>query len=146
MIGKAVKVVNKVNYKVNRELALAMALQGKTVTEIAHHFQVSLPAISQLLKRDKDRIEGYKAFKSSPDTFYEFKEFQLLQNLNSDKMQKMSGYQLVGSAGLIRDKVRLERNQATTIADDISSIIDRVEQRYAKAIDVTPPPPDMLDK
>ena len=139
-IGKqvTVKQVNKYNYKVNKEIALSMALQGKTVTEIAEHFQVSLPAISQLLKADRDNIEGYKAFKSSPDTIYEFKEYQLLNNLNPAKIEKMSGYQIVGSAGLIRDKVRTERSQATLITDDMNSIIDRIEQRYSKEIDVTP--------
>lgn len=103
----------KQNHIVNKEVALTMALQGKPYSEIAARWGVTVQAISKLLKPHRTEIEGYQAFKHDPATVYEFTEFKLISSVDNDDIKKMGGYQKVGSAGLIRDKVRLERNQST---------------------------------
>ena len=114
-IKKVDSVPDRYNWKVNREKALAMALEGKTYDEIGAHFGVTKQAISKLLKKHREEIEGYKAFKDHTATTYEYHEYKLLASVDEEDRKKMSGYQKFGSAGLIRDKVRIERGMANQI-------------------------------
>lgn len=119
--------------KVNKHEALLMALNGKSYQQIGQHFGVSKQAISQLLMKDRADIEAYKAFRQDPATMYEFKEAKIINSLDDDDIKKMSGYQKAGSAGLFRDKVRLERGQSTDIVDHrvisakLSEVTDRLK-------------------
>lgn len=132
--GLEVKDSNKVNtlpsknnHKVNKEEALVMALKGDTQAKIAARYGVSVPAISKLLKPHMDRIRAYQAFKEDPATVYEATEHMILTSVNADDIKKMSGYQKVGSAALLRDKVRLERGKATQITQSIQYILSQIE-------------------
>jgi hypothetical protein len=40
--------------------------------------------------------------------------------------------------GVMYDKERLELGKSTTITDDVDSILQRIESRFNKAIDITP--------
>lgn len=102
-------------YKVNKKLALVLALEEKSYREIADHFGVTKSAISQLLAEDKEYIDEYIAFKHDPALAYEFREARLLSHLDEGKIKTMTGRDLAVSAAIFRDKVRLERGQATSI-------------------------------
>jgi hypothetical protein len=65
---------------------------------------------------------------------------RIIKSVTDDDIKRMPIGQRIMSYGILYDKERLERGQATSITDDMSSMIDRIEQRYAKAIDVTPIP------
>lgn len=105
-----------------------MAIQGLSVTEISKHYGVTTGAISQLLKPLRDEIQGYLVFKRDPAALYEWQEYRILNSLTDDDIKKMGGYQKVGSSSLIRDKVRLERGQATSI--NMSANLDLTETTY----------------
>jgi hypothetical protein len=65
---------------------------------------------------------------------------RIIKSVTDEDIKKMPVGQRFMSYGILYDKERLERGQATSITDDMSSMIDRIESRYAKAIDVTPQP------
>ena len=124
------KSTTKYNYKVPKHDALLMALKGIGVTKIAEHYGVTHGAISQLLHKDMDDIRAYRAFKSDPATHYEYKESQIINNLSEDNIKSMSGYQKVGSAALIRDKVRLERGLVTSINASFTAMIQLQDDKF----------------
>lgn len=118
----------KINYKVNREQALVMALKGETYETIGKYFGVSKQAISQLLKPHRDVIEAYMAFKTDPATVYEMKESMIINSLDSADIEKMSGYQKVGAGSLLRDKVRLERGQSTENVTHFHAVVRQLQR------------------
>jgi hypothetical protein len=65
---------------------------------------------------------------------------RIIKSVTDEDIKSMPVGQRMMSYGILYDKERLERGQSTAITDDVDAIIQRVERRYAKAIDVTPIP------
>jgi hypothetical protein len=120
----------KYSYKVPKQEALLMALQGAPRPEIAKKYGVSSSAITQLLGKDLENIAGYIAFKKAPDVWYEWNEFRITSNLTDEDIKKMSGYQKAGSAALMRQTIRLMRGESTenhaVIHSDIADLKGKV--------------------
>jgi len=100
-----VSVANNNGYKINKDLALFMAIEGKTLKEIALKFGVSHQAISKVISPLRDKIEQMKAFHERPDMVWEKHEMDILSSVAPEDVKKMSGYQKYGSAGLCRTQI-----------------------------------------
>jgi predicted DNA-binding protein YlxM (UPF0122 family) len=100
-----VLVANNNGYKVNRDLALFMAIQGKTLKEIADKFGVSHQAISKYIAPVRDKIEQMKAFHEMPDMAWEQHEYNLLSSVAPDDIKKMAAPQKYIAAGIARTKI-----------------------------------------
>ena len=122
------------SYKIHKEKALLMAIQGHTYQQIADHFNCTRSAVSQILSKDKALIEGYLAFKENPDKLYELKEYQLLTNLTDEDIKKMPGGSKMLASCQARDKIRLLRGESTENINQINHLI--VEAReHRKALE-----------
>jgi predicted DNA-binding protein YlxM (UPF0122 family) len=143
-IKKAVKQdVNKVDKGIDVEKALRLRLKNRlSFREIGELMNVSGQAIEQ-------RLSAFKAYIQDPDVIhaYEQNKAELLSSVEKGLIEKILDPEKLEKANLnnvayaftqIHTANRLERNQATAITDDVDAIIQRVESRYRKAIDVTP--------
>jgi predicted transcriptional regulator len=96
---------NRKKIKVNKDIAIIMAIQGKSYEAIAEHFGVTKQAISKHLTPLREHIEQRKIFHEHPDMVWEDKEQKLLNSVDDQDIKKMNGYQKFGSAGLCRTQI-----------------------------------------
>jgi len=145
---KQIKLIEneKVNKKIGKiDLSKALKLRIKnhlTYEEIAAQFGVSRQAVYDKLKTFTKYIENPEAIQAFEDNKAEIlssvEKVMIEQMLDSEKLQKASLNNVAYTFTQIHTANRLQRGQATSITDDVDSIIDRIEHRYANAIDVTP--------
>ena len=115
---------NKPCYKINKHEARLLLLQGNSSADVARKLGVTPSAISQMFNGELEQIKEYLAFKQDPGTVYEYIESKIAANLTKAKIEKMSGYQSVGSCNLLRQTVRLERDQSTSNVSVLGIIAD----------------------
>jgi predicted DNA-binding protein YlxM (UPF0122 family) len=97
--------VARVYGKVNTDIAVFMAIQGKSVQEIAEHFGVTHQAISKHLSPLRDKIEQFRAFHEHPDMVYEQHEHRLLTSVADEDVKNMAPPQKYIAAGICRTKI-----------------------------------------
>ena len=113
---------------------------GRTKQAVHHRLQ---PFISDL-----PALQAYKDYRAD---LFAAKQAELLLNLTKAKQKDMSGLQMVTALGILYDKERLERGQATEIVEynefeeqtqDLASKKRAIEERLAAmgvdVVDVTP--------
>lgn len=91
----ALKTVNQLSYS---EIA---AIDGTTPQNIHSKIKDLLPT------------EETKTYQEHRADILSNLQLKLLSNLDDDRLKKASAFQLVGAAGLLYDKERLERGQST---------------------------------
>ena len=97
--------------RVDKEKALAMVKGGMTQTAVAEHYGVTRDAISKLIKRteaNKDVIAKYRENKAE---IMEGIQVELLSAVSEAPIKEKQS--LIVGAGILEDKIRLERGQAT---------------------------------
>lgn len=114
--------------KINKEEALHLKVDhGLTYKEIGELTGASKQAVHQAiapLLGDRKEID---AFKENRADIFAGKQKELLLALDADRLQKMSGRDLVIATGVLFDKERLERGQSTV---NLASIYSQaLEQR-----------------
>ena len=108
--------------KLNKEQALAMVKGGMPPAKVAEAFGVVPSAVSQLLKRTRDNEPLLTQYRQDKDKVMETIQSELLAAVKADDPK--SAQQLVTSAAILDDKIRLERGQVQSIhALDIRAII-----------------------
>jgi len=123
--------------------ALKLRLKNKlTYQEIADQLGCSKQAVQQRLQKfisltsDPQAIQAYEECK--PELLSAVENELLSKLLDQDKLEKANLNNVAYAFTQIHTANRLERGKSTTITDDVDSIIDRIERRYACAIDITP--------
>jgi len=135
--------VNKSFGKIDVSKALKLRIKNHlTYEEIAAHFGCSRQAIYEKLKTFVKYVENPEAIQAFEDNKAEIlssvEQVMISKILDEDKLQKASLNNVAYAFTQIHTANRLQRGQATSITDDVDSIIDRIERRYACAIDITP--------
>lgn len=97
--------------KVDKKAALAMYNGGMSQVEIADKFQVSRTAISNLIARTKANNEQIEEYRANKAQIFEGIQVDLLSAVSADDPK--TAQQLVTSAAILEDKIRLERGQST---------------------------------
>jgi hypothetical protein len=151
MQGK--EAAHNTNGKVNKSLALAYALQGRTYTDIAKEFGVTQSAISQAIAEHRDDIEACKSFSKHKDTFLEFEAWKLLNLANDETRKKALMSRGYTDYGILHDKVQTLRGQNTGNEINVNVILGLKQTLSAlkgtqdvvvQAIDNDSPNPNML--
>jgi predicted DNA-binding protein YlxM (UPF0122 family) len=132
-------------YKCKIDLSEAIKLRYKnhlSYKEIGKQFHCSAQAVHELIQgflKGIDDPEIIQSFETIKPEILSSVERKLVENiLDSGKLKKANLNNVAYAFTQIHQANRLQRNKPTSIVDDMSSMIDRIEQRYAKAIDVTP--------
>jgi predicted DNA-binding protein (UPF0251 family) len=138
------------NYKIDLSEAIKLRYKNKLTYEaIGKQFHCSAQAVHELIQGFLKGIDDPGIIQSFEDIKPEILssvERKLIENiLDSDKLKKANLNNVAYAFTQIHQANRLQRGQATSITDDMSNIIDRIEQRYTKAIDVTPIPDNTND-
>lgn len=124
-------------YKINRQVALALAESGLSASEIARTEQVAPSTITRLLESfhiDKDAVAQYKQHRPELLAWLQGKNLELQRRV----LEKMEGlvdtvkphqingmiFALNSQHGTLFDKERLERGQSTANISTISRMID----------------------
>ena len=97
--------------RVDKEKALAMVKGGLTQTAVAEYYGVTRDAISKLIKRteaNKDIIDKYRENKAQ---IMEGIQVELLSAVSEAPIKEKQS--LIVGAGILEDKIRLERGQST---------------------------------
>ena len=105
----ALKTVNQLSYS---EIA---AIDGTTPQNIHSKIKDLLPT------------EETKTYQEHRADILSNLQLKLLSNLDDDRLKKASAFQLVGAAGLLYDKERLERGQSTENIAQIHGDIAKIK-------------------
>lgn len=125
-------------YKINRQVAVALAESGLSASEIARTEQVAPSTITRLLQHfhlDKDAVTQYKQHRPELLAWLQGKNLELQRQL----LEKMEGlvdtvkphqingmiFALNSQHGTLFDKERLERGQSTANISMLSKLIDQ---------------------
>lgn len=114
--------------------------QGLTLEEIGKLVGCSKQTVWERLEPYKASIEGLDAYKSRKSDVLQLKQSMLLDALTPDSIKEMSGYQLVGSYGILYDKGNLEQGKATShvsIAEAATLLVDGLSG-LSKDLDALP--------
>jgi hypothetical protein len=137
---KITNTTKKVRLRTPRQIKILDVKQCNpniTVREIAKIADCSHVTVVNTLKKyyiDKQDVDNYRKYRGD---ILAGVQHRIIRSITDDNIKDMPVGQRIMSYGILYDKERLERNQATAITDDMSSIIDRIESRYTKAIDVS---------
>lgn len=127
------------------DLAEALKLRYKnklTYEDIGKYFNCSAQAVHEKLRNfiknidDEETIRSFEDFK--PEILSSVERKLIEKILDTDKLEKANLNNVAYAFTQINMANRLSRNQATSITDEVDSIVQRIERRYSKAIDVTP--------
>ena len=97
--------------KIDRDKALKMIQGGMSQQEIADIYQVSRQSVSALLARVEANKDITAQYRDKKAEVLETIQTELLSSVRADDPK--SAQQLVTSAAILEDKIRLERGQAT---------------------------------
>lgn len=147
---------SKTNRKLPKVTRKATPIQSKILKIKEQHPDLSTHKIADLvpcthvsvikcLTKYSIDTKGLESYKQHRGDILAGVGERIIKSVTDEDIKKMPVGQRIMSYGILYDKERLERGQATSITDDMSSIIDRIEQRYTKAIDVTPIPDNTND-
>lgn len=106
------------------EIAKLTDVERSTVSKVLLNYGIVQKTVEEYKKNRADILSGLQE--------------RIIKSITDDEIKKMPVGQRVMAYGIIYDKERLERNQATSITDEVDSIVQRIERRYSKVIDVTP--------
>jgi predicted DNA-binding protein YlxM (UPF0122 family) len=153
-IKKVVKPVNQEKKEVNGnlepyagkiDLAQAIKLRYKnklSYEEIGKHFNCTAQAVHSKLQTfmnnldDPEMIQSFEEFK--PEILSSVERKLISKILDSEKLEKANLNNVAYAFTQIHTANRLQRGQSTTITDDVDHILQRIESRFNKAIDITP--------
>ena len=137
--------------KIDVDKAIELRLKGLTYQDIANYFGCAKQSVWQRLQPFIPKTEGLKAFKQHKADLLAAKQAELLFSLTPEAIKDTTPYQRVGMFGILYDKERLERGQATEIVEynefeeqtqDLASKKRAIEERLAAmgvdVVDVTP--------
>ncbi len=85
---------------------------------------------------DPDTIRMFEDIK--PEILSSVERKLIEKILDVDKLEKANLNNVAYAFTQINMANRLSRSQPTSITDDVDSILQRIESRYAKSIDITP--------
>lgn len=109
--------INRPIKRVNKEQAIKLRTENNLTYEAIAKIQgVDKAAIFRAIKHLVP-TEQTRSFISNRADILAHQQYRLLSFVTDGKLRKASAYQLIGSAGLLYDKERLERGQATEITD-----------------------------
>jgi len=98
-----------------------------TKSEIARRVNCSIQNVDQVLDRflDGHSSEDLKQFQESKADIYDSLQVRILESITKDKLAKEKVWPSVAAAGLLEDKARTIRGQATGI--NVSVLLDLVQ-------------------
>jgi len=97
--------------KIDKNTAIALYKGGMTQADIARKYNASLQAVNQLIQRTLNSKESLTTYRENKDKIFEQIQSELLSRVNADNPK--DAQQLVTSAAILEDKIRLERGQST---------------------------------
>jgi len=98
--------------RVNKKEAIALYNGGLQVKEIAEKYEVKPSAICNMIARYKAEQGDLEEFRANKANIMEHIQGKLLSSVSEDNPKEAQS--LVTSAAILEDKIRLERNQATS--------------------------------
>lgn len=108
--------------RVNKKEAIALYNGGLQVKEIAEKYEVRPSAISNMIARYKAEQDTLAEYRNNKASIMEHIQGKLLSSVSEEDPK--SAQQLVTSAAILEDKIRLERGQSTVnTAVDIRMLI-----------------------
>jgi len=80
-------------------------------------------------------LEGLDKFKEYKDQIFEHTQRKLVKSLSKDKLNSMSGLQLITGAAILQDKIQVIRGQASDIVEHrtINASLDEITERMRQA-------------
>ena len=131
---------------INKDHMMLLALQGKGATAIGTALGCTKGYVSQVLKPYMDEIKAYLAFKGNPQELWEFREYQALNCVNTDKLKDANPRDLFTMAGIARDKVNIFTGRAPLEAENMvfnvvyndNRVMDTPKAEEDTTIDITP--------
>lgn len=118
------------------EIAL---ITRRAVSTVKYHLYSTAEAPSKV----REDYFASKAFSKNKDTALEFKQAQMINAITDEKIEAMSGKELVDSALKLEPAIRTIRGEASSYIgiagmDRELAELDEEEARLRKAIDITP--------
>ena len=124
------------------ELLIDYRSKGLTMTEIGKLLNCSHANVSQRLSALNDDLDSLPKYKDNRADIMALKGRQALNSITQEKLQKASPSQAAMVYGVLYDKERLERDQATanvnimaSIHTDITGIDKEIAELEAMGID-----------
>ncbi len=108
---------------VSWEAVLELKQRGLSHAQIAKIMDCSRQNVDYLVKQYGQELAVVETFKKNRADPLVAKQSQLLTALTPEKIEKMQGRDLVVSLGILQDKERLERGQATSNLSLFSRIV-----------------------
>lgn len=125
------------------KLDVSKMLELKTVNQLSYSEIAAIDGTTpqNIHSKIKDLLptEETKTYQEHRADILSNLQLKLLSNLDDDRLKKASAFQLVGAAGLLYDKERLERGQSTENIAQIHGDIAKVRemmQNKSKVSDV----------
>ena len=115
-------------------LAEMKAITGMSETSLEYHLQKS---------DNQEKYLSAKIYKENKIEAFQYKQHELFKSLDQNKINAMSGSQLVLALSTMEEKIRLLKGESTEILtieglDKDLSALEEQELRIKKAIDITP--------
>ncbi len=98
---------------IDKNRILELRLKGLTFQDIGDLVGCSRQNVSQIIKKNFPNLDSLNSYKENKDMVFEAKQQEMMYSLDKEKIEKMSGRDAVVSAGILEDKIRLIRGQAT---------------------------------
>jgi len=109
------------------EKILKYRKQGLSLPEIGGILGISKQAVHQRLQPYAEELENLEDYKEHRADILALKGRQILKNIDNDRLEKASAYQLAGMYGILYDKERLERGESTHNIASIHSDIQELK-------------------
>ncbi len=106
---------DKSNYIVDKNIAIALSIQGKSDKEIGDNWNVSRQAIWLLLKPYRKQIQSFKLFQLDKATSFEWLQFKLGRSLTDKDLNKLKADKKIAAMERLDKLIKLDRGQATEI-------------------------------
>lgn len=115
---EAADTTNHIN-GINKDQIMMLALQGKGPTEIGKELGCDKSYVSRVLAPFKAEIQAYIIHKENPQELWEFREYQVLNSVNADKLKEASPRDQFTMAGIARDKINIFTGKAPVSAESL---------------------------
>jgi len=145
-ITGSVQMGNKTLDLQERERIKVMLAEGKTYHAIGKAIERSPHTIKAFAVKP-ETVQTVEKIKEELSDLFEGLAKKMIKSITDEDIQKINAYQRTVSAGISVDKMRLLREQPTTIIDSLDQVIMRVELKLQKqglkqqgmeVIDITP--------
>jgi len=119
------------------------------IIELAQNTELSQGQIAKLTDVEKSTVckvlqnygmehRSIEEYKSNRASILAGLQQRIAKSVTDEEIKKASLQVKAMAYGVFYDKERLELGKSTTITDDVDHILQRIESRFNKAIDITP--------